>query len=91
MRLIDANELLDRFSMDDCDQVHVMQIGDVIDVIEGTPTVDPVKHGHWMLRTDGADENFSIMYKCSACRGTSPKPVLYEYCPICGAKMDEVI
>lgn len=68
-----------------------MQIGDVIDAIEGTPTVDPVKHGHWMLRTDGTDENFSIMYKCSACRGTSPKPVLYEYCPMCGAKMDEVI
>lgn len=59
--------------------------------VNAEPTVDPVKHGHWMLRTDGADENFSIMYKCSVCRGTSPKPVLYEYCPMCGAKMDEVI
>lgn len=91
MGLIDANELLDRFSMDDRDQFHVMQTCDIIDTIERVPTVDTVRHGHWMLRTDGPDEDFSIMYQCSACRGTAPKRVLYEYCPMCGARMDDEV
>lgn len=59
------------------------------------PTVDaePVKHGHWNEAKDGT-------LWCSVCISTGPYDedswgyVLnaphYDYCPNCGAKMDEV-
>lgn len=70
--------------MNDRDQFHVIQIGDVIDAIEGTPTVDPVKHAHWTNTKRYLDK-----MACSNCGGM---PVInFNWCPYCGAKMDEVI
>lgn len=60
-------------------------VDEFINVIDNMPTVYPVKHGHWIFLTD---RNFNEMYKCSACRDTVSKPS--KYCPMCGAKMDEV-
>lgn len=85
MRSIDVNELLDRFSMDDRDQVHVMQIGDVIDAIEGTPTVDPVKHGHWIDVDPYGDDG--LVFRCSRCNGLTDRET--PYCPYCGARLIE--
>lgn len=50
-------------------------------LIEDAPTVDPVKHGHWI------NGNWAI--RCSVCGYDMPWAVR-NYCPNCGAKMDEV-
>ena len=50
------------------------------------PTVDPVKHGHWRLSP------FDGNWACSNC-GNEPyhdNMKNMNYCPNCGAKMDEV-
>ena len=50
-----------------------------------------VRHGHWVERDDG-----EIYYKCSSCGFHAYGVALeilegnYNYCPHCGAKMDEV-
>lgn len=57
MRLIDADELSRVVCSNDCDncsnmhRVKCVEQVDLMDVqgwIEDAPTVDPVKHGHWM-------------------------------------------
>ena len=64
------------------------EIGDVIDIIDETPTVDAVEvvHGRWEhLKWD--------IYKCGNCdchchvAELMGKPA-YDYCPHCGARMD---
>lgn len=63
--------------------------------IEKAPTADAVevKHGHWIEEEDSYDTYF----RCSACRelwtsidGMIPTSMGVNYCPHCGAKMEEV-
>ena len=61
------------------------------DYINAQPTVDPVKHGHWVIADlDGYD------IECSNCHNEGPYGMDAEdvleipYCPWCGARMDEV-
>lgn len=55
---------------------------DAIDaIISNAPTVDPIKHGHW--------EKKSGWYWCSVC-GDHWAEDGANYCPNCGAEMDEV-
>ena len=49
--------------------------------------VVPVRHGHWVDLFDGRKLEFKY-YECSVC-GISQRRE-YNYCPMCGAKMDEV-
>ena len=45
--------------------------------------VAPVVHGHWIE----IDDEFGLTYECSECH---IEGVLYgDYCPNCGAKMEE--
>ena len=51
---------------------------------------EPVKHAHWVP----CEDEYEDEYKCSACGGTqffamTPQDEGWEYCPHCGAKMDE--
>ena len=52
---------------------------------------EPVRHGHWIL-PDICYEDI----ECSVCHVDMPLPIsfdyrpMYKYCPMCGAKMDEV-
>lgn len=64
--------------------------------IEDEPTVDavPIKHGHYVGEADGY-ANGELVYdtwKCSECgcvfEDEYEKPT-YNYCPNCGARMDE--
>lgn len=75
MRLIDADKL--DFSY--CDNEF-----DCIFVVDKAPTIDavPVRHGHWI---DGICGAYKI---CSVCDQISDFD--FDYCPNCGAKMDEV-
>lgn len=76
------------------------QVGDYygqvidLDVVLDAPTVDaqPVVHGRWIEsvieRTMGALNG----YKCSVCGHEKiGRTCLYNYCPECGAKMDEKV
>lgn len=65
-----------------------------LEILDYVPTADvvEVKHGVWSLNTD---DWFGDCYKCSACgeefilnEGT-PKDNGYNYCPHCGARMEE--
>ena len=52
-------------------------------LIADTPTVDLVKHAHWTEKyIDGM-----FLWECSIC---NTHALISNYCPHCGAKMDEV-
>lgn len=56
------------------------------------PTVDaePVKHGHWINHFDDLFPEESTQ-ECSVCHAEQMGTMLNDnYCPNCGAKMDEV-
>lgn len=57
-----------------------------IRIVRQLPTIDPVKHGHWI-----EDIDLLCHIRCSECDNgidwrNAKKP---NYCPSCGAKMDE--
>lgn len=81
MRSIDADELMELY--DGCDGLSV-PIAVVRQNIEDAPTIDaePVRHGHWIKMFES--------YACSECYCPADKESLSDYCPDCGAKMDEV-
>ena len=62
--------------------------------ISDMPAADvaPVIHAHWIEQEDG---NLDTYYTCSSCKedfdliAGTPCENLYNYCPNCGAKMDE--
>lgn len=62
--------------------------------IKQIPTVDTERHAHWIVV--GGDLGY-VDCKCSACGYTGcsdsalfDESELYNYCPDCGCKMDEV-
>lgn len=68
-------------------------IADIEQLFDSIPVMDMefVKHGHWT--------NYKDEHTCSVCHATVCEEVLdgewgsqgiYDYCPYCGAKMDEV-
>ena len=90
-KYIDADKLWNRLiSVSENDWVGF----DTIDeVLSGMPAADvaEVRHGRWKEEFDGID----TIYECSVCgeqfvtlEGT-PADNLWNYCPNCGAKMEE--
>lgn len=77
MRLIDADALQEEY---------VRLSGKELSLIDDAPTVEP-KHGHWEFKPlwQGAEAKYC---ECSACHHPVWWPT--DYCPNCGAKMDEV-
>lgn len=63
---------------------------DLAEVINSIPAsdVEPVRHGHWIWRSNYRDYDGDICstYSCSNCSIVSSDNSLY--CPNCGAKMD---
>ena len=106
MRLIDAEVLqMGKFHVNDS-WATVEQVSwqwgwnDAIDaIINAAPTVDPIKHGHWDNKQivediSPYDAPYTIA-RCSVCHGkvfvfAEDYIVNYPYCPLCGAKMNEV-
>lgn len=91
MRLIDADALakfIDYGHLNDPNE-NLYSENDIREMIDMMPTIHPVKHGHWIeIDTQYVDET-----KCSVCgvieyfnKGWKR----FNYCPNCGAKMDEV-
>ena len=83
-RLIDANELHPE---------NYMQSGvalkDAFNMIQDAPTIEAahVVHAHWIVPKELLYCYDSHVYECSNCGKKSDK--LFEFCPHCGAKMDE--
>lgn len=68
--------------------------GKIRAAIENEPREDvkPVVHAHWVA----CEDEYGEEYKCSVCGGIqffdiTPQDEGWEYCPYCGAKMDEEI
>jgi len=64
----------------------------VADCIRDYEVENKVKHGKWIAQDPC--RGYSETYKCSACGevvilNTYTRGCSYEYCPECGAKMDE--
>ena len=100
MRLIDADALEGAkfHSIEDWTPVEraSWQWGwnDAIDaIISSAPTVDPVKHGHWKEVQRIHETDHTAICECSLCGDTVwvyDGQRAWNYCPRCGAKMDEV-
>lgn len=90
MKLIDRDAL--KVAVDNGWQPDMM-VSEIWDIIDEQPTVDaePVRHGQWLLPEVCYED-----IECSACHAYMPLPIsfdyrpTYKYCPMCGAKMDEV-
>ena len=101
-RLIDANNLIEEIREERCYNCRNFKdmkcdycgTADYIYMIEDMPAVEakPVVHAHWIEQEDG---NLDTYYTCSSCKedfdliAGTPCENLYNYCPNCGAKMDE--
>jgi hypothetical protein len=94
MRLIDADAL----DMYECLRSYYGDTWrDAQKAIDDAPTVDAVKHGHWISVDDDGDSP----YECSVCGGVKVNEngewldichsewSKMPYCAVCGAKMDE--
>ena len=85
-RYIDADELI-FFGLDNPDDEHLFEFVPK-EFIDNAPTADVVerKHGEWIEAYEDYRQQIS-WWECSVCKyGISWKP---NYCPECGARMDE--
>ena len=99
MRLIDADELMEKFYDIEFNAKHEL-FGESRDLaleglkhikkaLKGMPTIDPIKHGRW-IQAGQPNENSETLYRCSICGYLEVVP-LYDtnnYCGNCGARMD---
>lgn len=89
MRLIDADALRERLLETKATQeirhngIGLMATTDALIEVETSPTIDaePVRHGRIIK-----PKRWGEWSRCSLCDGTVP--IVYNYCPRCGAKMD---
>lgn len=85
MRLIDADLLKEQMESV-C--MGIMAGTDSYDVplktIDNAPTVDPVKHGHWIMKPNG----YGTCSNCKKCSLDIMGGVHSNFCPNCGAKME---
>ena len=87
MRLIDADAL----DMYECLRSYYGDAWrDAQKAIDDAPTIDPVKHGHWIMTNK--EKTDRPLPECSRCGWYVTKGGVldFTYCPNCGAKMDEM-
>ena len=67
-------------------------INDICFAIDVAQAIDPVKHGRWIKNERKSKFHIEPVYLCSCCREQEAwgQWELSNYCPNCGAKMDEV-
>lgn len=91
MRLIDADELIKNLQ-EMADLEWNQQVGsskgieDAIDVIENFPTVEDRPTGKWESPFPVGDITY---HKCSNCHISTQLILITNYCPNCGARMEE--
>ena len=100
MRLIDVNKLKENLTT----EIYSYSKGDIrkrlfarglslaYDIVNKQPTVEP-KHGHWIEVQRIHEKDHTAICECSLCGDTVwvyDGQRAWNYCPNCGAKMDEV-
>ena len=98
MRLIDADALVENIKseIDDDKEIYsddktsvIFRAGmkTVIRIVKNQDTVDPVKHGWWIIC-----QEIDRKLKCSqcGCHTVWMDEVVPNYCPYCGARMIEL-
>lgn len=91
MRLIDADKLKKygfkiEFTTEDGSKGTI--IGVEHKEIDWMPTIDPVKHGHWIF--GNSLRGYAQCSECKSFTGSWDEDHADNYCSHCGAKMDEV-
>ena len=86
-----ADYISRQYLLDEYDRQHQGPPGGARKIIAEAPAADvaPVVHAHW-IRYDDADivEGYYVPeYECSKCRAWKKDDS--DYCPDCGARMDE--
>ena len=94
MRLIDADDVIETIShylgeklyasypndkMPDFDKGVIDGYARARSIVFETPTIDPVKHGHWIYTG-------FMEVKCSECSETFHELESTNYCPHCGSR-----
>ena len=83
----ELKELIYKYQVINCVNNHFPNKDHILASIVCLPTIEaePVKHGRWI---DAGDSKLH----CTSCRRYIRRivPIGYDYCPYCGAKMDEV-
>lgn len=97
VRLVDANELIRQFEIDKActnflDYNTKAAYTDCIRTVKCAETIDaePIRHGRWTHKyypTVWYDSGEPPEWVCSLCDDRAYNT--YDYCPNCGAKMDE--
>ena len=97
-RFIDANNLIEEIREERCYNCRNFKdmkcdycgTADYIYMIEDMPTADvaPVVHGQWETNSDRPDSLICSVCKCGF---DMWKHDPHNYCPNCGAKMDETV
>lgn len=82
MRLIDAQRFVDTLLASHDEVLNKEVLQRIEGVVSEMPTIDPVKHGHWI-----EDSEYDCIYACSNCGDevTMETP----YCRMCGSKMEK--
>lgn len=68
--------------------------GKMVELIDNSPTVEPAKHGRWIVVSDGYGNGDATAHicECSECKDTiwvyKKATRRWNYCPNCGARMD---
>lgn len=93
MRLIDADDLkkyIEKLQNETRDMKEMVRFDGILAILDSQPTANPMR-GEW---NESNKESLKI-YKCSCCGywvtifiGT-PEENGYNYCPGCGAKMED--
>ena len=87
MRLIDADAL----DISGADFKNYDDYSHYIDLITNAPTIEERKHGHWERRDMDIVEHPLHCTKCGWSNYHIDRYVKsFEFCPECGARMDEV-
>ena len=81
---IKREDVLGEFAYDDLDEYYTPQIAAIV---ENIPSADvaPVRHGRWIITETPTNEYCN----CSVCGTQVMSDEAWNYCPKCGAKMDE--
>lgn len=93
MRLIDANELLERMKTIENFSNQKGMFAIVQKMIENAPTVKTTNNGRWIKVEDDYNNH---LYECSNCHTWTSLPTEevnngnIKYCWSCGAKMDGI-
>ena len=92
-RYIDADIIRDEW-LHGGENEHIYDTNDFLDSIDYQPTADvePVRHARWIgTEYDGFADGNPVYdkYECSNCGATFSADIQANYCPHCGARMDE--